>query len=187
MVARPQLLTYGDLERMREMRNETLELIDGELFVTPSPTPLPQRVSRRLHHLLKRHIIDANVGAYFGAPLDVRLASDTVLQPDLIVLLNDRSHLVTERNVEGPPSLVIEIISPSTRRLDVSVKRDAYARFGVPEYWLIDPEHESVTIFAEPDAGRYRDQTTTNISAISATIPELSVDLKRLFNRGSDD
>src|SRR4051795_6172816 len=184
MVARPQQLTFDELEHMRETRNETLELIDGELFVTPSPTPMHQRVSRRLHQILEGSIIITGLGEFFAAPLDVRLAADTVVQPDLIVLLTDRSHLVTERNVEGPPSLVIEIISPTTRPIDLSLKRDLYARFGVPEYWLIDPEHESVTIFSEPKSGRDRDQATTTITAISATIPWLSVDLKRLFNRG---
>lgn len=187
MVTRSQPLTYADLERLRERRDERLELIDGELVVTPSPTPMHQRVSRRLHRLLEQFIIDANLGEFFGAPLDVHLASDTVVQPDLIVVLNDRSLLVTERNVEGPPSLVIEIISPSTRHIDRGVKRDVYARYGVPEYWLIDPEHESVTIFSDPNAGQYRSQSIPTSTVNSATIPALSVDLKRLFNRGPDD
>lgn len=187
MVTRSQPLTYADLERIRESRDERLELIDGELVVTPSPSPMHQRVSRRLHRLLERCIIDAELGEFFGAPLDIQLSNDSVLQPDLIVLLYDRFQLVTERNVEGPPSLVMEIISPSTRHIDHGAKRDLYARYGVPEYWLIDPDQEHVTICSDPEAGYYRSQVSANITATSATIPTLSVDLRRLFNRGPDN
>ncbi len=90
MVARSKSLTYDDLQRLRETRDERLELIDGELIVTPSPSPMHQRVSSRLHRLLEQFIIDARIRRVFDAPLDVYLAVDTVLQPDLIVLLKDR-------------------------------------------------------------------------------------------------
>jgi Uma2 family endonuclease len=187
MITRSRNLTYADLQRLRETRDERLELIDGAIVVTPSPSPMHQRVSRRLHRLQETIVIDAHLGEFFAAPLDVRLDDGTVLQPDLMVLLKDRSRFVTESNVDGPPSLVFEIISPSTRHTDHHTKRALYARYGVMEYWLIDPALENVVIFTEPQTGLYRSQVTATTIADSATIPGLSVDLKPLFNRGPDD
>jgi Uma2 family endonuclease len=184
VVTQSRPLNHDDLQLLREMRHERLELIDGELVVTPSPTPMHQRVSRRLSHLLGKFIIDTESGEFFAAPLDVYLAVDTVVQPDLIVLLNDRFRLVTERNIEGPPNLVMEIISPSTRHLDHRTKLDVYARFGVPEYWLVDPEHETISIFTDPQEGRYQREAAASTVAVSVTIPGLVVELKGLFDRG---
>jgi Uma2 family endonuclease len=92
-------LTFDDLQRMRETRNERLELIEGELFVTPSPTPLHQFVSGRLQFLFKQRVLELGYGLVFNAPLDVRLAHDTIVQPDLIFVLPDRRPTVTGARV----------------------------------------------------------------------------------------
>ena len=90
MAIQSQPLTYDDLERMGETRDERLELIEGELVVTPSPTTIHQRVIRRLHHLLEKAIIEAGVGEFFPAPYDVKLADGSIVQPDLVAVLTDR-------------------------------------------------------------------------------------------------
>jgi Uma2 family endonuclease len=181
MAIQSRSLTYDDLQRMRTTRDERLELIDGELFVTPSPTTIHQRVIRRLHRLLERAIIEAAVGEFFPAPYDVKLADGSIVQPDLVAVLTERFPLVAADKIEGVPDFIIEVLSPSSKTHDRIRKRDLYARHGVPEYWLVDPDARSVTIFSDPRDGRYRAEQMTSDVAISATIPQLSADLKALF------
>jgi Uma2 family endonuclease len=174
-------LTYDDLKRERETRDERLELIEGEIVVTPSPSPLHQLVVHRLAVLLDRAIVESGLGLVLESPLDVFLAAQNVFQPDLIVLLNDRIRLFGPDMVEDAPSLAIEIISPSSSTYDRVTKRNVYARYGVPEYWLVDPEKQTVTIHSDPRDGRYHTETESSDVAVSATIPGLSADLKALF------
>jgi Uma2 family endonuclease len=180
MAIQSRSLTFDDLERMRESSNDRLELIDGELFVTPSPTPLHQDISGNLYTLFRSVVFESGRGRVYFAPLDVQLAENTVVQPDLVVILSDRS-VLTEARVEGAPSLAVEIISPSTSVYDRVTKRNLYAQYGVPEYWLVDPDAKTVTIYSDPQDGRYQAAQTVSDVAISATIPELSADLKALF------
>jgi Uma2 family endonuclease len=180
MAIRSRPLTIDDLQRMRDASNDRLELIEGELLVTPAPTPLHQDIAGSLYTLFRSVVFESGRGRVYFAPLDVRFAENTVVQPDLIVVLSDRP-ILTEARVEGAPSLAVEIISPSTVDHDRVAKRDLYARYGVPEYWLVDPEKATITIFSDPQRGHYRTEQTTSDVAISATIPGLSADLKALF------
>lgn len=174
-------LTFADLERIRETSDEQFELIEGAVFVTPSPTPLHQMVSRRLSRLLDVAVPDPGVGLVFYAPLDVYFDDQNVLQPDLLVLLRDRTELVGEKNIEGPPNLATEIVSPSTGGRDRGIKRDLYARFGVLEYWLVDPDARTVTMFGELVDGRYHREETWSDVATSLIVPNLSANLAELF------
>ena len=101
MAIQSRPLTFEDLQRMRETRDERLELIDGELFVTPSPTRLHQLVAKRLTRLLLHAIDDAGVGAAYFAPFDVKLADDSVVQPDLLSVTNARRDRLASAGVEG--------------------------------------------------------------------------------------
>jgi Uma2 family endonuclease len=181
MAIQSRSFTYDDLQRARETRDEHLELIEGEIIVTPSPSPLHQLVVHRLAVLLDRAIVESGLGLVLESPLDVFLAARNVFQPDLIVLLRDRIQLVGSAMIESAPSLAVEVISPSTSAYDRVTKRDVYARFGVPEYWLVDPDAKTVAIFSDPQDGRYKAEQTVSDVAISATIPGLSADLKALF------
>ena len=181
MAVQARSLTYADLLRIRETRDERLELVDGELFVTPSPSPLHQYVSGRLEFLFRQLVLRLGYGLLFSAPLDVQLAEDTVVRPDLILYLPDRRPEVTTTAVVGAPSLVIEIVSPSTTAYDRVTKRGAYGKYGVPEYWLVDFEAWTVTVFSDPSDGRYQRVTEYDDTAVSATIPRLSIDLADLF------
>jgi Uma2 family endonuclease len=174
-------LTCDDLWRIREATDERLEIIDGELFATSPATSIHQVILRRLAVRFDRAMGDPRLGEIFPAMLDVRLAHDTVVQPDLIIVLSDRFNLTTDWGIDGPPSLVAEIVSTFSRVRDGAWKRILYARYEIPEYWLVDPEAETVTIFSDPQDGRYRAEQTTSDAAISATIPQLSADLKALF------
>ena len=183
MAIRSRALTYEDLLREREFRDQRLrlELIDGEIVVTPAPAPMHQLVVHRLAVLLDRAIVEPDLGLVLESPLDVFLDDLNVLQPDLIVLLHDRLELFGPTKVESAPNLAIEILSPSTNRSDRVTKREIYARFGVPEYWLVDHQRGMLTVYSDPRDGRYRAETTTSDIAVSATIPGLTVDLAALF------
>jgi Uma2 family endonuclease len=131
-------LTYAEYV---ELPNDgrRYEILDGELAVTPAPVPRHQAVSRNLQRILDRYITEHRLGQLFNAPIDVILSDTTIVQPDLLVLGTDRGHFITERAVEGPPTLMVEILSPSSVRQDRITKAALYARFGVPHYWLLDP------------------------------------------------
>ena len=181
MAIQSRSLTYDDLKRERETRDERLELIEGEIIVTRSPTPMHQLLVHRLAVLLDRAIVESGLGLVLESPLDVFLAAQNVFQPDLIVLLRDRIQLFGSAVVESAPSLAIEIISPSTSAYDRVIKRNVYGQYGVAEYWLVDPEAETVTVLSDPHDGRYLAEQVMSDIAVSATIPELSADLKALF------
>jgi Uma2 family endonuclease len=140
-------LTYEDLRRLPDdgMRHE---LIDGEHYVTPAPRPKHQRVSGRLYLRIASHLEEHPVGRLYYAPLDVVFTEIDCVEPDLLYLSREReSRQMTEDFLEGAPDLVIEVLSPSTKRVDQGVKLRLYERFGVPEYWIVDTEAERITIF----------------------------------------
>ena len=181
MAIQSRSLTYDDLQRMRETRDERLELIEGEIVVTPAPAPLHQVIAHRLAVMLDQAIDPVDFGVIMQSPLDVFFEDHTVVQPDLAVLLRNRMDRFGPQKVEGAPSLAVEILSPSTSARDREVKRELYARHGVPEYWLVDHDARTVTVFSDPREGRFHTETLASTTAVSATIPGLSVDLKALF------
>ncbi|HEX9187204.1 MAG TPA: Uma2 family endonuclease [Vicinamibacteria bacterium] len=113
---------------------------EGKLSVTPAPVPRHQRVSHRLLRALDRHVEADRLGEVFHAPLDLILSDTSVVQPDLLYLDPPRMTSITERGIEGPPALVIEILSPSTAPIDRGVKLGLYARHGAPCYWIVDAD-----------------------------------------------
>ena len=174
-------LTYADLLRERETRDDRLELIEGEIVVTPAPAPLHQVIAHRLAVMLDQAIDPGDFGVIMQSPLDVVFEERNVVQPDLAVLLRDRMERFGSQKVEGAPSLAVEILSPSTSARDRGSKREIYARYGVPEYWLVDLDARTITVFSDPRDGRFQSQMVSSGTAVSATIRGLSVDLAALF------
>ena len=118
------------------------ELIDGILVVTPSPSRAHQHVLARLHLVMARACPD-DLEILF-APFDIALADDTVMQPDLLVA---RRVDFTDRDLPAAPLLAVEILSPSTRRVDLTLKRSRYEAAGTPSYWVIDPDGPTLTVW----------------------------------------
>jgi Uma2 family endonuclease len=145
--SRPGLkLTYDDFLLFPDDGNRH-ELIDGEHYVTPSPTLRHQRISRRLLGLIDGWLQSHPLGEIFHAPLDVILSNIDVLEPDLLYVSNERAgELLAGQHVTGAPDLVIEIGSPGTRQRDETIERRGYEQFGVREYWIVDPETDVVRI-----------------------------------------
>jgi Uma2 family endonuclease len=116
------------------------EVIRGELFVTPAPGTPHQRIVVELVTLLKGYLDEHQLGEALVAPFEVELAKDTSVQPDVLVILRDRAPYLTTKRMTGPPSLVIEVISHTSKRTDRLQKRALYLEEGVAEYCVVDPE-----------------------------------------------
>ena len=131
------------------------ELIDGTLVVTPAPSMPHQRAVVRLWRLLDDRVTDDL--EVFVAPFDWVAGPSTVLQPDVLVA---RKADVTHANLQGPPVLAVEVLSPSTRAIDLGAKRLTFAAAGVEHYWVVDPLAPSLTVFASDGAGTLVEVTT---------------------------
>lgn len=139
-------LTYDDFVLFPD-DGQRHELIDGEHYVTPSPSIGHQRISGRLYLALANWLETHPVGVVFYAPLDVVFSHYDIVEPDLLYLSNERAATVlTPLHARGVPELVIEIGSPSTRKRDATIKHRLYERTGVSEYWIVDPEAETIRV-----------------------------------------
>lgn len=146
-MAKPQTVhyTWDDYVKFPD-DGQRYEIIDGELFVTAAPIFGHQYTSGELYLILRKWADARGDGIVAYAPVDVVLAPDTIVQPDLIWISGARVTEILGDRVTGIPDLVIEILSPSTRSRDRGKKSEVYARFGGREYWLVDPRDESVEI-----------------------------------------
>ena len=141
--------TYEDYLKTPE--DKRYELINGELLMTPSPIPNHQRVSGKLEFILRKFVTGNNLGEVFDAPCDVYLDNENVVQPDILLISKDRLGIIGEKNIQGPPDLLIEIISEHSVYRDMVQKKRLYARFGVKEYWIVIPEEEEIEVYILKD------------------------------------
>ena len=139
-------VSFADLEKWPE-DGRRYELYDGEVYEVPSPFPLHQMISARLHLALAEYVREHG-GIVLYAPLDIVLTDYDVVQPDLLLFTRERERLVNARQVTRvPPDLAIEILSAGTATNDRGRKMDLLARHGVRELWLVDPEAETIEIY----------------------------------------
>ena len=132
------------------------EIIEGDHYVTPALRTKHQTISANLTVALASFVKRRGMGLVLAAPSDVILSDDNVVQPDLLFVSTARAGIVTEDNIRGAPDLVVEIVSETTRKKDEVTKRKLYERFGVQEYWVVDPELETVKIFRRAQQGYSR-------------------------------
>lgn len=189
-------LTYDDLlllpdDRMRH------EIIDGEHYVTPAPNFLHQRLVGRLYARFMEYLKEQpGAGEAFLAPFDVVFTKHDVVEPDLLFLSADQRDIVTiKTGVQGPPALVIEVLSPGTRRTDKNAKRRLFERGGVGEYWMVDPDAQRIRVCRRladlsfplvADLGGDRGDTLTTplLPGFSMALDDLFLDLDVPPGRG---
>jgi Uma2 family endonuclease len=159
------------------------EIIDGVLYMLPWPNVYHQAASGMISTYLCIHVDFPDLGRVLAAPFDVKLSFKTVVQPDLIVFLHKNGEIeALSKLVKNIPNLVVEIASPSTAKHDRQRKFQAYEQAGIPEYWIVEPNHRSVEVFAL-DAGTYckvgvfRGEQTV----ISQVVPDFPVAVEQLF------
>jgi Uma2 family endonuclease len=162
----------GDYDRLTD--EPRCELILGRFYVSPSPSALHQVVAFLLGRLLDATAVSSG-GLTLLAPIDVVLADHSVVQPDIVYLSAERRRLARER-VEGAPDLLVEVLSPGTARRDRGEKLSLYARAGVREYWIVDPQERQIEILAN-EGGRFVVVLPEGGEYSSSALPEVRLEL----------
>lgn len=146
--------TYAEFARLPSEGGTRHEIIDGELVVTPSPGTRHQTVVTELVARLHAFVRDRELGRVLTGPIDVLFSEGDYLEPDLVFVARGREALLSDRGVEGPPDLVVEVLSPSTASRDRGVKLERYRHFGVAEYWIVDPDVRTVDVWKLSDGAQ---------------------------------
>jgi Uma2 family endonuclease len=159
------------------------EIIGGDHLVTPSPNTKHQRIVGQLYFALVAYLRNNRAGEVFVAPFDVVLSDRDIVQPDLLYISRERSSVITEKHVHGAPDLVVEILSPGAPGIDEITKRDLYESCGVHEYWVVDPELDTISIdrrvegafvrSAELATGKDDELTTPLLPGFSVKVAEV--------------
>ena len=181
------LFSYDDYARLDDDRR--YQVIEGELIPMTSPNRRHQDLLSRLHILLQPA---RQFGALYFAPLDVVLRAErpaVVVQPDLMFIGRDRLEVLTKANIQGAPNLVVEILSPSTAKLDAGRKRLLYAQYGVQEMWLILPEYDQIEVLRLTEAGAFTKPVVYEIGDVLTTplMPGVELILADLFEDDEDE
>jgi Uma2 family endonuclease len=172
--------TYADYAALPDDGNR-YEIIAGVLYMTPAPGTGHQSVSARLVTFLVTHVEFAGLGRVFAAPVDVELAPDTVVQPDIVVILSANLDRITPSRIIGAPDLVVEILSPGTAGYDRREKQDAYARAGVGEYWIVDPGAQTVELLTLEQGGYRSHGVFRGQARLPSSVVTLPVPVERFF------
>jgi len=171
--------TYEDLEVL-PADGKRHEIIDGEHYVNPAPNLRHQRIVMNLGAAIYNFLKTHPIGEVWAAPVDVVFSEFDTVKPDVVYVSNERSKIMSGgKNLQGAPDLVVEVISPSSRKMDEITKRKLYSQFGVSEYWVIDPELETVKIYR----GSTRMEMSNDANDILTTplLPGLEIPLAEIF------
>lgn len=174
----PRNWTYDDYLRLDD--DIRYEIIEGVLEVVPAPILGHQDITGTLYRALWEHVMTHAPGKVYVSPVDVILSERNVVQPDVVFVATARAAILQERGIMGAPDLVVEVTSPSSTSRDRIVKRQLYERFGVKEYWMIDPAGKAIDV-CMLDAGRYRLTGSTTGVIRSEMLPGFSIDITKVF------
>ena len=176
-------MTYQDLLELPD-NDKQYELIEGELILNPAPVPRHQWIVLNIASELRAYFRREGGGRVFSAPIDVVLSEDVLLQPDVIVIRTERISIIDEKNIQGAPNLVVEVLSVGTRRRDEILKRKLYERAGVDEYWIVDPVIDVVKIYRRSGASFVRAaeiSTESGGEITSPLLPGFALDVNLVF------
>jgi Uma2 family endonuclease len=175
-------LTVHDYNELTPEGPPYCQLIEGELHMSPSLNRYHQRIALNIGRILADYLDSHPIGEVHIAPLDVVLTDLNVFQPDILYVSNAHRAVLTDQNVKGAPDLVVEILSPQSAKHDLGVKRAIYARTGVEELWIVDPDVKRLMVYrlqdnAETPAATYNEKATFQ----SALFPNLTINTADLF------
>ncbi len=178
-VEQPRMLTYADYAALPD-DGRRYELIDGELFEMAAPSTRHQDIVVRLCFVIFDHVRRHGTGRVYVAPCDVVLSDTVTVQPDVVYLSDSDAHRITAPNIQGPPTLVVEVLS--VPRHDLVRKRELYARFAIAEYWVVHPDADRVEVYrlagaayAKPLVLEPGEQLATDL------VPGLAIDVGELL------
>ena len=173
----PIKLTYDSYLQFPEDGNRH-EIIDGIHYISSSPVPYHQALSRHIQFQLYAAIELNDLGQVINAPIAVQFSEYDVVEPDIIVVLKE-NRIITETRVKGAPDLVVEILSPSTADRDQNLKKDLYQQNGVPEYWIVDPKAKVLRKYSLAEQ-TYGEPVSCTDAVSFDGLPDVTVDLTRV-------
>ncbi len=174
-------MTYAEYALLPQDRNR-YEVLDGELFMTPSPTYRHQVAAFELASILRNHVARHGLGRVLVAPMDVVLSETNIVQPDILFLRADRVPSGDAANIRVAPDLVVEVVSPSSIAEDREHKKAVYARHGVFHYWIVDPEARTLEMYSLAGASyALAAEYAGDASATSSLFPGLAIPLTQLW------
>ena len=180
-VEQPRTLTSADYAALPD-DGRRFELIDGALFEMAAPSTRHQDLVLRLGWAFHDHVRRHGGGRVYVAPCDVVLSDTVTVQPDVVYLSDADAHRITAPNIQGPPTLVVEVLS--VPRHDLVRKRELYSRFGVPEYWVVHPDADRVEVYRlESDGAAYAKPVVLEPGeqVVSDLVPGLTIDVGELL------
>ncbi len=176
-------LTVDDYLLMPD-NGKSLQLIDGDFIMAPSPNLKHQEVSRNIQEQFSEFLKKDSIGKILNAPMDYYIDNYNVVQPDLIYISKKKYRILFEKGVRNTPDLLIEIISKKTESTDRDLKRDLYWRVGVKEYWIVDINEESIEVYKYKSEG-YRLEKIykkeNNDKIMTELLKGLKIDLNKVF------
>ena len=183
--ARLKEWTYEEFMALPESKSCCYELIEGDLYLTtPSPVTWHQEISGNLFEIIRQFLRTNPLGKVYASPVDVVFSQEPpqVVVPDLVFVAAEHVSLITEKNLQGVPDLLVEILSPTTSIRDRREKLALDERVGVPEYWIVDPERNSVQVF-RLSGERYGSELEFGLGDRLETplLPGLSIPLSEFF------
>ncbi len=129
------------------------QLIEGELIMTPAPSPFHQIISGNLFEKIRMFAKERNAGIVLYSPIDIYLDDENAYQPDIVFISKGKQEIIKDDGIHGAPDLIIEILSPSTAYYDIKKKYKVYERCGVKEYWIVDPLQKTIEVFFNKEGG----------------------------------
>ncbi len=176
---------YEDYKSLPESMEKRYELLDGDLLMVPAPTITHQRISRNLEVRLHEYCQQTGFGEVLHSPVDVVLGeadAREVVQPDILVVAKERLSIIAEEEIRGAPDLVVEILSITTEHRDRGYKSILYGRYGVQEYWIVDPAAHTVEVHTLTQTGfELRGSSAGGEMVDSTLLPSLELTAESIF------
>lgn len=178
--------TYADYLKLDD--DSRYELVEGVLVMVPAPGTQHQLITGRLFRLMADFVERHNLGMVFVAPTEVYLDEHNTVQPDVLYIATERLGTITETNIQGAPDLVVEVLSPATARRDRLEKSRTYLKYGVKEYWLVDPRDRLVEVRVAEGAGWKVAGTFAGDGVLtSPLLPGIRIELEQVFAPAGGD
>ena len=175
---------YQDYLQLPE--DKRYEIIDGDLFMVPSPNEAHQRFLVTLTNIMVNYVRKNKLGSIYCAPFDVLFSEEDIVQPDIIFVSNENRKIITKDNIKGAPDLLVEILSPGTSKRDLGIKKKLYAKNGVCEYWIVDPAQETIEVLNLKEGAFLGKSYNTGVAGqtsrlSSSVIQGFDIDIKEIF------
>ena len=179
-------IKYNYQDYLQLPEDKRYEIIDGDLFMVPSPDERHQHILSNIFYVLFDYVRKNKLGAVYCAPFDILFSEEDIVQPDIIFVSNKNKKIITKDNIQGTPDLLVEILSPGTSKRDLGIKKKLYAKNGVREYWIADPAQETIEVLNLKE-GEFRGKSyntgvvgqTSRLS--SPVIQGFDIDIKEIF------